>query len=81
MSGIVITALLATSMWVAIWLLTGRRRREPELPTLPGQLTPAQRRRLYKRLGLDPALMARRRGQTARVIPFPTEARRRSTRA
>jgi hypothetical protein len=81
MAGIVITALLSVSMWMAIWLLT--RRRRPADPSVPsGQLTPAERRRLYKRLGIDPAVMARQRpyrGPTLRQrADLPA---RRSTRA
>lgn len=83
MAGIVITALLALSMWVAIALLARRKRRAPDLPGLPGQLSAAERRRLYRRLGLDPALLAAsRQRHEPIVIPFPRPAqRRRSTRA
>ena len=81
MAGIVITALFAISMWAAIWVLTGRRRR-PEPPALPGQLTPAERRRLYKRLGIDPVVMARQRPYGWTVTkPRHDVPSRRSTRA
>ncbi|MFD1610381.1 hypothetical protein ACFSCW_01040 [Sphingomonas tabacisoli] len=78
MAGIVITALLALSMWVAIVLLARHQRRAADLPALPGQLSAAERRRLYKRLGLDPALLAHPRPRyEAKVIPFRPDARRR----
>jgi hypothetical protein len=81
MAEIVITALFAISMWVAIWLLT-RRRRRPEPPALPGQLTSAERRRLYKRLGIDPVVMARQRPYGWTVTkPRHDVQHRRSTRA
>lgn len=80
MAGIMITALFAISMWAAIWTLTGRRRRR-EPPALPGQLTPAQRRRLYKRLGIDPVVMARQRPYGWSVTRAEPDFRRRSTRA
>jgi hypothetical protein len=81
MAGIVITALFAASMWAAIWVLTARRRR-PVPPTLPGQLTPAERRRLYKRLGIDPVVMARQRPYGWSVTRPQHDLRdRRSTRA
>ncbi|GAO40036.1 hypothetical protein SCH01S_42_00790 [Sphingomonas changbaiensis NBRC 104936] len=81
MAGIVITALFAISMWAAIWLLAGRKRRA-EPPGPPGQLTPAERRRLYKRLGIDPVVMARQRSYGWTVArPRPDVQRKRSTRA
>jgi hypothetical protein len=82
MAGIVITALLSISMWVAIWLLTRRRRLPAPPPALPGQLTAAERRKLYKRLGIGPEVMARQRPYGGPVIPLQPELRRRrSTRA
>ena len=82
MAGIVITALLSISMWVAIWLLTRRRRQPVAPPAIPGQLTPAERRKLYKRLGIDPDVMARQRPYGAPALPpQPDLRRRRSTRA
>lgn len=77
MAGFVITALFALSLWGAIWLLVRRRRRNAAAVKLPGQLSPAERRRLYKRLGIDPVLLVRDRGFEARIIPFPVDARRR----
>ena len=80
MAGIVITALLSASMWVAIWLLT-RRRRPADPPALPGQLTPAERRRLYKRLGIDPAVMARQRPYRGPALRQRADLPARRTRA
>lgn len=60
MSGLVIVLLLAAAMATMIWIALGKanapRRRQPELP---GQLSASERRRLYRRLGLDPAALAR----------------------
>jgi hypothetical protein len=82
MAEIVITALLSVSMWVAIWLLGKRRRRAAPLPDVPGHLTAAERRRLYKRLGIDPEVMARQRPFGAPAVPSQAHLlRRRSTRA
>lgn len=58
MAGILISLALACGMSVAIWALFRPRRRSPE-PRIPGQLTAAERRELYRRLGIDPATMAR----------------------
>jgi hypothetical protein len=77
MAGLVITALFTLTLWGAIWLLARRRRRALNTRALPGQLTPAERKRLYKRLGINPARLARQRGWQAQIIPFPAEARRR----
>ena len=75
MIGIALTLALSLSMAAAIAMLA--RRRTPR-PAIPGQLTPAQRRRLYKRLGLDPALMVRGyRVYVANMVPSSVEARRR----
>jgi hypothetical protein len=62
MSGLVIVSLLAAAMMTMIWIALGRKSqaRRPEL-RLPGQLSAAERRRLYQRLGIDPAELARRR--------------------
>lgn len=82
MTEIVITALLSVSMWMAIWLLGRRRHRPMQSSGLPGQLTAAERRHLYKRLGIDPEVMARQRPYGAPVVrPQAHLQRRRSTRA
>lgn len=81
MAEIVITALFAIGMWGAIWLLT-RPRRRAERPAMPGELSATERRRLYKRLGIDPAVMARQRPYGGSVMrPRHDEPARRSTRA
>ncbi len=62
MSAFVVTVLLAAAMTTMIWIAIGSRSRArtPEHP-LPGQLSAAERRRLYERLGIDPAALARQR--------------------
>ena len=60
MAGILISLALALGMSVAIWALFRPRRIKAEPPPVPGQLTAAERRQLYARLGIDPAAMARR---------------------
>lgn len=77
MAGIIITALLALSMWAAIAVLVRRRRGAGDVP---GHLTVAQRRHLYRRLGLDPDQLTRQRRYNTKIIQFPPETlRRRST--
>ena len=62
MSAIIVALLLAAGLFTMIWVaLGGRRSRLRVERRLPGQLTAAERRRLYQRLGLDPAAMARQR--------------------
>ena len=57
MAAMLISLILATGMFGAIWALT--RRRAPKLPPVQGQLTAAERRRLYRSLGINPAALAR----------------------
>lgn len=59
MAGLLISLLLASGMFAAIWALVRVRSSRAEAPRLPGQLTAAERRQLYKRLGINPATMAR----------------------
>jgi hypothetical protein len=59
MSGILISLALAIGMFGAIGALL--RRRTPAAPPVQGQLTAAERRRLYKSLGINPAALARQR--------------------
>lgn len=62
MSGMVVTLLIATGMFTMIWIAFGHRRSRLRVERrTAGQLTAAERRRLYKRLGLDPAAMTRQR--------------------
>lgn len=62
MPGIVVALLLAAGLFTMIWIAVGGRSSRLKVEQrLPGQLTAAERRRLYQRLGLDPAAMARQR--------------------
>lgn len=63
MSALVVVLLLAAAMGAMFWVtLSARRPRiRVEERRLPGQLSAAERRRLYQRLGIDPAAMARQR--------------------
>lgn len=82
MAGIVIALSLSAVMLGAIWLLLKpRRRAEPERQTLPGQLSAAERRQLYHRLGIDPAAMARQRRSNVIWLDPRIDERRPSTRA
>ena len=66
MAGILISLILAAGMFAAIRGLALTRDRRPILPPMPGQLSVDERRRLYKRLGIDPAALARQ--QRSNVI-------------
>ena len=78
MAGILISFALAFGMFAAIWALARpRRHRLPEPPRMPGQLSAAERRRLYKRLGINPAAMARQ-SRTNVIWLDPTIGRRRT---
>jgi hypothetical protein len=62
MSAFVVTFLLAAAMTTMIWIAMGSRARTRAIePPLPGQLSADERRRLYERLGIDPAALARQR--------------------
>jgi hypothetical protein len=63
MSGFIAILLLATAMMAMIWVALGglRSRIRVEERRLPGQLSASERRKLYQRLGIDPAAMARQR--------------------
>lgn len=62
MSGLIVALFLAAGMFTMIWIVLGGRRSRLRVERrLPGQLTAAERRRLYQRLGLDPVAMARQR--------------------
>jgi hypothetical protein len=76
MAGILLSLILAAGMFGAIWGL-GRSRRKPDaLRRVSGQLSAAERRRLYKRLGIDPALLARRqRSNVTRLDPDRSRTR------
>ena len=81
MAGIAITLILAVGMLGAIWLLLAPRgrkhNRKPQRTVLPGQLSAAERRRLYQRLGIDPAALARqRRSNVVWLDPRVEEPRR-----
>lgn len=76
MAGILLPLALSMGLLAAIWLLLAPRRKRPVAPLLPGQLSEAERRRLYERLGLDPAVMTRQ-GQSNVVWLEPYRARRR----
>lgn len=75
MAGIVISLVLAAGLFGAIWGLA--RRRSADAHLTPGQLSADERRRLYKRLGINPASLAR--AQNGNVIWL--DPRRSRTRA
>jgi len=80
MAGIVVALTLSVVMMGAIWLLLKPRRiRIVETPRAPGQLSAAERRRLYQRLGLDPAVLARQRRSNVIWLDPRVEEPRRST--
>jgi hypothetical protein len=80
MAGITITLVLAMGMLGAIWLLLKPKRRAlPDSSRLPGQLSAAERRRLYQRLGIDPAALARQRRSNVIWLDPRVEEPRRST--
>ena len=59
MSGLVVIILLAAAMAAMIWIAFSQRRRmAPAVPKRLGQLSAAERRQLYRRLGIDPAALA-----------------------
>lgn len=60
MSGLVVVLLLSAAMMTMVWIALGHRpTRHKAEPRIPGQLSAAERRRLYRRLGIDPAALAR----------------------
>lgn len=63
MIGTVVVLLLAAAMTAMMWVALGGRpaRGRIEQRRMPGQISAAERRRLYERLGIDPAAMARQR--------------------
>jgi hypothetical protein len=63
MSGFVVVALLAAALMTMLWVVRGQRRSQAQVEErrVPGQLSAAERRRLYQRLGIDPAAIARQR--------------------
>lgn len=80
MAGIVIALVLSVLMMGAIWmLLKPRRRHGVETARLPGQLSAVERRRLYQRLGIDPAALARQRHSNVIWLDPRVEEPRRST--
>jgi hypothetical protein len=85
MASILITLALSMGMLSAIWLLLAPRRPRlkhgAEVQHLPGHLSVAERERLYRRLGLDPAAMTR--GEISNVIWLESrrQPKRRSTEA
>jgi hypothetical protein len=82
MAGIVIALALSVLMMGAIWmLLKPRRKVEVEMQRLPGQLSAAERRRLYQRLGIDPSALARQRRSNVIWLDPRVEEPRRSTEA
>lgn len=76
MAGLLVSVILAAALAGSLWNLARvRTTRRPGRP-LPGQLSAAERRRLYKRLGINPALLARQ--QRSNVIwldPAPPRTR------
>lgn len=60
MPALAISLLLAAAMFGAIWMILGRRSKASS-SRLPGRLSVAERRHLYKRLGIDPVALARQR--------------------
>lgn len=63
MSGVVVALLLAAGVFMMIWVVVKDRssRLRIEARRLPGQLTAAERKHLYRRLGLNPAQLDRNR--------------------
>lgn len=63
MSAVVVVLLLAAAMSAMMWVAIGAKRPRIRVreQRLPGQLSAAERKRLYNSLGIDPAAMARQR--------------------
>jgi hypothetical protein len=82
MAGIVIALALSVLMMGAIWmLLKPKSIRAIEAQRLPGQLSAAERRRLYQRLGIDPSALARQRRSNVIWLDRRVEEPKRSTEA
>jgi hypothetical protein len=85
MAGILITLALSMGMLAAIWLLLAPRRsrlkHSRKLQPHAGHLSPRDRRRLYERLGLDPAAMSRSEYANVVWLDSRRDAKRRNTRA
>lgn len=54
MPGLVVALLLAAAMFFLIWIAVGQGPRSRPAPPAPGELSKAERQRLYRRLGIDP---------------------------
>lgn len=79
MSALVIIILLTGAMAMMGWVALGQRRPKVVEQRRPGQLSAAERRELYRRLGIDPAAMARQSGSNVvwldpRIVDRRTEA-------
>lgn len=62
MYGAIVALMLATAMFATIALvLRGRKRAALRHQRLPGQLSQAERRHLYRQLGIDPVALTRQR--------------------
>lgn len=60
MAGLAVALCAVLAVWGALAIATKRRRRREIVQTRrPGQLSAAERRRLYQRLGINPATLAR----------------------
>lgn len=80
MAGIIVALILSAVLMGTIWLLLSPKRRAGPLHThLPGQLSAAERRRLYQRLGIDPAALARQRHSNVIWLDPRIDEPRRST--
>lgn len=81
-TGLLVTlALLLAGMWVMVKLVRGhgprvRMRRPPMRPEMDTGLSPAERRRLYRRLGLDPATLRHSGGRPLFGIVLRSDVRR-----
>lgn len=81
-TGLIITlALLLAGLWVMVKLVRGhglrvRARRPQPGPAIETGLSPAERRRLYRRLGLDPTTLRHSGGRPLFGIGLRSDTRR-----
>ena len=71
MAGFAVALCAVLAAWGALAIMNKRHRRPKREINRPGDLTVAERRRLYQRLDLDPATLARR-GRLRAVRPDAT---------